>query len=142
MSYLTRDRIDRSAWRRQAGDARDGACVEFLGVVRGAEGDQPIAALDYEAYAPMAERMIGRLVEEAKARWGIREALIQHRVGTVAVGEVAVLIGVAAPHREQAFAACRFLIDAIKRDVPMWKTAVAQDGGKRQPLCADGRGTR
>ena len=142
MDYLTHDLIDRVAWHRQTVDASDGASVEFLGLVRGTEGDQPIAALDYEAYEPMAEQMIGGLIEEAKARWGLREVFVRHRVGTVGVGEIAVLIGVAAPHREQAFEACRFLIDAIKRDVPIWKTAVSQDGRRLQPTCADGHGTR
>lgn len=143
MSYLTHDLIDRCAWRRQTVDARDGACVEFLGLVRGTEGDQSIAALEYEAYAPMADRMIGKLIEEATARWGLHEVLVRHRVGTVAVGEIAVLIGVAAPHREQAFEACRFLIDAIKRDVPIWKTAVGQDGRRLQAtMCVDGQGRR
>lgn len=122
MDYLTRDRIDRFAWQQQAVDLRDGASVEFLGIVRGTEADHPIAALRYEAYEPMADRMIGRLIEEAKARWGLHQVLVRHRVGTVPVGEVAVLIGVAAAHREQAFEACRFLIEAIKRDVPIWKT--------------------
>jgi molybdopterin synthase catalytic subunit len=141
MGYLTHDPIDVSAWHRQTVDARDGASVEFLGLVRGAEDDQPIAALNYEAYAPMAEQMIGKLIEEAKARWGLHQVFVRHRVGTVGVGEIAVLIGVAAPHREQAFEACRFLIDAIKRDVPIWKTAVSQDGRRLHPTCADGHGT-
>jgi molybdopterin synthase catalytic subunit len=142
MPYLTHDRIDRLAWHRQTGDARDGAAVEFLGVVRGTEGDHPIAALGYEAYVPMAEQMIGRLIEEATVRWGLHQAFVQHHVGMVGVGEIAVLIGVAAPHREQAFEACRFLIDGIKRDVPIWKTAVTQGGRRLQPTCADGHGTR
>ena len=141
MSYLTHDPIDGLAWHRQAADARDGAFVEFLGMVRGEEGGRPISHLDYAAYEPMAERMIGRLIEEAKERWGLHQVLVQHRVGTVAVGEVAVLIGVAAPHREQAFEACRFLIEAIKRDVPIWKTAVDTNGAVVEVICGHGTST-
>jgi len=138
MEYLTHDPIDRFTWYRQAADARDGASVEFLGLVRGTEGDQPIAALSYETYEPMAERMIGKFVEEAEARWDLHQVLVQHRVGTVAVGEIAVLIGIAASHREQAFEACRFLIDAIKRDVPIWKTAIGINGAIVEVACAHG----
>ena len=85
--------------------------------------------------------MIGKLIEEAKARWGIHQVLVQHRVGKVAVGEIAVLIGVAAPHREQVFEACRFLIDAIKRDVPIWKTAIGIDGTVAEVTCVHGNAT-
>jgi len=134
MEHLTRHRIEAKEWHRSL-DPRDGASVEFLGMVRGTEADHPIASLDYEAYEPMAERMIGTLIEEAKARWGLHQVLVQHRVGTVAVGEVAVLIGVAAPHREQAFKACQFLIDAIKRDVPIWKTAVGAASAAIESWC-------
>jgi molybdopterin synthase catalytic subunit len=141
MNSLTRDPIDRFAWQRQAVDPRDGASVEFLGLVRGTEADQPLASLDYEAYEPMADRMIGQLIEEARARWGLHQVLVQHRVGAVSVGEVAVLLGVAAPHREQAFEACRFLIDAIKRDVPIWKTAIGAVGQLLQPTGTHGEAT-
>lgn len=125
MTYLTHELVDPLTWQRRALDCRDGASLEFLGIVRGIESGQPIASLTYEAYEPMAERLIEALIEEATARWGLHQALVQHRVGTVAAGEVAVLIGVRAAHRHEAFEACRFLIDAIKRDVPIWKATVA-----------------
>ena len=104
--------------------------MEFLGIVRGREGDRAIAALDYEAYEPMAERLIAQWVEETKRRWPLRRICVRHRLGRVRVGEIAVLVGVQAPHRDQAFDACRFLIDAIKRDAPMWKMA-GDDAGAR-----------
>lgn len=141
MGYLTREPIDLGAWHKLAIDARDGASVEFLGIVRGEEHGQAIRHLDYEAYEPMADRMLGKLIEEAEARWGLRQVLVQHRVGTVAVGEIAVLIGVAAPHREQAFEACRFLIDAIKRDAPIWKRASDIGGTVTEVTCGHGTAT-
>ena len=121
MRYLTREPIGMAASRDLAADPRDGAAVEFLGVVRGQEAGGPIEALQYEAYEPMAERLIGRWVEEATARWSLHRVYVRHRVGRVPVGEAAVVIGVQAPHRTQAFEACRFLIEAIKRDAPIWK---------------------
>lgn len=142
MGYLTHEPIDLGEWHGLATDARDGASVEFVGIVRSDENGRPIAALDYEAYEPMAERVIERLVKQARAQWPLHAVCVHHRVGRVAVGEVAVLIGVRASHRDEAFEACRFLIDAIKRDVPMWKAAVNQGGHRLQPTCADGHETR
>ena len=121
MSYLTNEPIDADEWHRLAIDQRDGATVEFLGIVRGREDGRPIPWLDYEAYAPMAERVIAQAAAQATARWLLHQVQVRHRVGRVAVGAAAVLIGVAAPHRAEAFAACQFLIDTIKRDAPIWK---------------------
>ena len=142
MPYVTRDPIEIAEWHVCAIDPRDGASVEFAGIVRGTEDGIPIASLDYEAYEPMAERLIAQCIEEAKTRWALHQVYIRHRVGRVAVGDVAVLIGVHAPHREDAFEACRFLIEAIKRNVPIWKAAISQDGRMLQPTCADGHETR
>jgi len=122
MVYLTRDPIDVTAWHRESADPRDGAAVEFVGIVRGDEDDRAISHLDYDAYEPMAERLIAQLIEQARARWPLHHVTVRHRVGRVAAGDVAVLIGVRAPHRAEAFEACQFLIEAIKRDVPIWKT--------------------
>ncbi|MBI1992055.1 MAG: molybdenum cofactor biosynthesis protein MoaE [Candidatus Omnitrophica bacterium] len=126
MDYLTDDPIDVTEWHRLAVGEQDGASVEFLGIVRAQDAGCPITHLDYEAYEPMAERMIERLIEQAKQHWPLRAVSIRHRVGRVPVGEIAVLIGVRAAHREEAFAACRFLIDAIKQDVPIWKTPLRE----------------
>lgn len=124
MRFLTHDPIDLDKRRWTQGDLRDGASVEFLGIVRAQEGDLLIEALEYEAYGPMAEALIGGLMEEAKRLWPLHRVQIRHRVGRVPVGEAAVFVGVQAPHRDQAFAACRFLIDRVKREVPIWKRAV------------------
>lgn len=121
MDYLTQEPIDVEAWHRETINAWDGASVEFLGIVRGQEGGRDITHLEYEAYLPMAERVMGALVEEAKKRWPLHRVFLHHRVGRIKVGEASVLIGVQAPHREEAFEACRFLIEAIKKEVPIWK---------------------
>lgn len=83
-------------------------------------------ALDYEAYGAMAESVMGRLVEEAKRLWPIHRIEVRHRVGRVPAGEIALLVGVEAPHREEAFAACRFLVDRIKEEAPLWKKGVGR----------------
>lgn len=122
--HLTREPIDVDAWHRASSAGRDGASIEFLGIVR-ADGERgPLAALEYEAFAPMAERVIAALIAQARTRWPVHELFVRHRVGRVAVGEVSVLIGVRAAHRREAFAACQFLIDQLKQDTPIWKREV------------------
>lgn len=98
-----------------------GAWVEFRGVVRGEENGQAIAALEYEAYLPMAEREMRRIVEELSARHPCLAAKIIHRIGIVPVGEAAIYIGVAAKHRAEAFALLTGFMDRLKQDVPIWK---------------------
>ena len=142
MAYLTHEPIGVGEWHRLAVDKQDGASVEFLGIVRGEEDGRPISHLEYEAYEPMAERLIAQLIEEANLRWPLHQVSIRHRVGRVGVGEIAVLIGVQAPHREEAFEACRFLIDAIKQDVPIWKTAIGMDQTVVKAACAHGNQTQ
>ena len=105
-----------------------GGIVSFVGTVRDRAREREIRHLEYEAYAGMAEREMQKLVDEAGRRWpGVRLA-IAHRTGRLAVGEIAVAIAAAAPHRAEAFAACRFAIDTLKQTVPIWKKEVATDG--------------
>ena len=134
MEYLTRDPIDASAWHKPAVDARDGASVEFQGLVRREEEGTPIVCLEYETYAPMAERVIARLVEQARGRWPVREVCVQHRFGRIPVGHLALFVGVRATHRREAFEACQFLVDEIKREAPIWKTAISPDGARLNPV--------
>jgi len=100
-----------------------GAAVYFLGVVRGAEEGRPISALEYEAFGPMAERQFHLVFDQAEARWPLESVRLCHRIGRVAVGEASLWIEVVAPHREEAFAACQFIISEMKRVVPIWKKA-------------------
>lgn len=128
---LTREIIDVSAVRRFVdGDTDCGGAATFDGVVR-AESDPAhgkLLRLDYEAHERMALTQMRRLCDEARERFGARRAAIVHRIGAIAVGEVSVSIAVACPHRDEAFAACRFLIDTLKQDVPIWKRDVFADG--------------
>ncbi len=100
----------------------------FLGTVRDLTGTEVTLHLDYAAYEPMAAKQLDALEADARARWPIGGLAMQHRLGRVEVGEVAVGIAVSTPHRAEAFAATQFLIDRIKEIVPIWKHDTAPDG--------------
>jgi molybdopterin synthase catalytic subunit len=105
----------------------DGAYVLFVGVVRDRSKGRSVTGLEYQVYEPMARKQMARLVEEVQSRWGLKSAIL-HRYGSIPVGEPAVVVCVASPHRAEAFDACRWLIDTLKTDVPIWKKELATDG--------------
>jgi molybdopterin synthase catalytic subunit len=98
-----------------------GAAVYFLGVVRGTEEGMPIRGIDYEAFQRMAEHQFDLIFAEVEKRWPVESVRLVHRVGMVKVNEPSLWVEVVAPHRGEAFAACQFLIDEMKRLVPIWK---------------------
>jgi molybdopterin synthase catalytic subunit len=104
-----------------------GGIVTFVGTVRDASRGHTIRHLEYEAYPAMAERELERICAEAAEQWGARVA-IAHRVGHLAIGEIAVVVAAAAKHRAEAFAACRYAIDTLKVRVPIWKKEFAEGG--------------
>jgi molybdopterin converting factor subunit 1 len=105
-----------------------GAVVMFVGLVRKEHEGRPVERLEYEAYEPMAERVLGTIVTAVEdATPGVRVAVL-HRYGSLAVGEVAVAIAASAPHREEAFAACRATIERVKHEMPVWKKEFGPDG--------------
>jgi len=99
-----------------------GAEVEFRGIVRENEKGNPIAGLQYEAYIPMADRQIRRILEQLAVTWPCHAVWFIHRLGWVPVGEASLYIRVHASHREPAFRLCSDLIDLLKKDVPIWKS--------------------
>lgn len=110
-------------------DAGAGGIAIFSGVVRNQTGGRAVKLLEYEAHAPMAEAKMREIGEAIRARWsGVRRIAILHRVGRLEIGESSVLIGVAAAHRGEAFAACQYAIDTLKRTVPVWKKEHFEDG--------------
>jgi molybdopterin synthase catalytic subunit len=112
---------------RVSGDDAGGV-VSFVGAVRDHARGRSIRHLEYEAYPPMAVAEMERICDAASQRWpGVRVA-IAHRVGHLEVGDLAVVVVAAAPHRAEAFEACRFAIDTLKESVPIWKKEVAADG--------------
>jgi len=106
----------------------DGAVVTFTGVARNQFGGRATAFLSYEAYAEMAAPVLAQIAVEARQRWPIGRVAIHHRVGTLQIGETAVIIVVAAPHRREAFAAAEFIMDRIKEVAPIWKREHWADG--------------
>ncbi len=122
---LTRDPIDEAALLAgRAVSCTMGAVITFSGVVRDTEQNCRIAALAYEAFEAMARHQFGLIFDQIEARWPIGSVRLVHRVGTVAAGESSLWVEVSAPHRGEAFEACQFLIDEMKRTVPIWKKAV------------------
>jgi molybdopterin synthase catalytic subunit len=105
-----------------------GAYVEFQGWVRDHADGRDVVGLEYEAYEALANSEGERVIEEALARFPIAAAACVHRTGALAVGECAVWVGVSAAHRDAAFAACRYIIDEVKRRVPIWKREAYADG--------------
>ena len=107
--------------RATLADARAGACVTFEGWVRDHNEGQAVQSLEYEAYVPLAEAEGDRILAEARARFGVLGAVAAHRVGHLALGDLAVWVGVTAAHRAAAFDACRYIIDEAKARLPIWK---------------------
>ena len=102
-----------------------GAVVNFLGVVRDSEEGQAIAAIEYEAFEQMVTHQFNLLFDEMERRWPIESVRLVHRIGVVKVNEPSLWLEIVAPHRGEAFSACQWLIDEMKRVVPIWKKAVA-----------------
>jgi len=102
-----------------------GAVVYFLGVVRGEESGKPITAIAYEAFEKMVTHQFHLLFDEMEKRWPVESVRLTHRVGLVKVNEPSLWVEVVAPHRGEAFAACQWLIDEMKRVVPIWKQPLA-----------------
>ena len=127
MAYLSERALDLSDLVRRVQDPERGGIASFLGVVRSEHQGRAVLRLDYSAYHEMAEAECARVVAEAEARWPVRVAL-QHRIGTLEVGEVAVVVVAAGAHRDEAFAACRHVIEELKRRVPIWKREHFADG--------------
>jgi molybdopterin synthase catalytic subunit len=127
---LTNERFSAEAAIQFVSDPAAGGIDIFLGITRSETNPQgkQLVALDYEAYAEMARQQFDALAQSARNRWPIRKIVILHRLGKVGVGEPSVLIAVSSPHRAEAFEACRWIIDTLKKDIAIWKKEVWADG--------------
>lgn len=130
---LTREPFDAQALIAAVKHSEDGAVVVFDGIVRDNSRGRRTLHLDYEAYEEMAAKQLRALAVEARSRFGVRRVTIVHRLGRLQVGETSVLIVVASAHRAQAFDACRWAIDTLKRTVPIWKKETFADGAVWAP---------
>jgi molybdopterin synthase catalytic subunit/molybdopterin converting factor small subunit len=120
--------IDVDAVAGEVADDRAGALATFQGTVRSRSRGRKVIALEYEAYSGMAEKVMAEIADEVKARYKLCEVAVTHRLGRVEIGETSVAIAVSAPHRHDALAACRDVIDALKERVPLWKKELYEDG--------------
>jgi molybdopterin synthase catalytic subunit len=118
---IVRERIDTAAVLARIKQPEDGAVVVFEGIVRNHTRDRRTLFLEYEAYEEMAKKQLESLAAQARSQFSVREVAIVHRLGRLEIGETSVLIVVASAHRSAAFEACRWLIDTLKRTVPIWK---------------------
>ena len=128
MFQLTHEVIDSFTVARSLQKGGDGAVVTFEGVVRDNARGKPVRFLEYEAYEPMALKKLEEVGAMVKSQFGIRDIAIVHRLGHMDIGECSTVIVIAAAHRVDAFDACRFAIDTIKRIVPIWKKEFYADG--------------
>ncbi len=128
LAALVREPIEAARLTAEARRGEDGAVVVFDGMVRDNSRGRRTLYLDYEAYEEMAVRQLRKLAVEARRSFGVHRVTIVHRLGRLEVGETSVLIVVAAAHRAQAFDACRWLIDTLKKSAPIWKRETFVDG--------------
>ena len=128
MFRLTHEPIDYFALTESVRQGNCGAVVTFLGTVRDLTGEQVTVALDYEAYAPMAEKKMAEIEADTRKRWPVGNISMIHRLGHLEVGDISVAVAVSCPHRAQAFEACRHAIDRLKELVPIWKKENWSDG--------------
>ena len=125
--FLSLDPIELGALLLQVQSPERGGIACFVGTVRHHHQGRAVLRLEYSAYAPMAEAECARIVREAESQWSCVVGL-RHRIGNLAIGDVAVGIVAASSHRAEAFAACRYVIEEVKRRVPIWKREVFADG--------------
>ena len=128
VSALSAGCIDLPALLSCAHHPGAGAVVLFSGEVRDNNRGQAVAYLEYEAHAPLAEKLIAEILAEAKSRWSLHIAVAQHRTGKVVAGDTAVVVITASAHRSEAYTANRYIIDRIKHEAPIWKCEYYADG--------------
>lgn len=128
MICLTHESIDIAAVLESVRSPAAGAVVLFLGTTREMTDGRQTRWLNYEAYAPLAEKLLAELISQARQRWPLVACSVAHRLGRVEVGEVSVAIAVSSGHRQAAFEAGQWLIDRLKESVPIWKEEHWADG--------------
>ena len=128
MSFFTNDPIDSAALVRSIARPSDGATILFEGVVRNHNEGKSVESIVYEAYLPMAEKEMARVVDGVRAAFPDVAVTVVHRLGHLVVGDTSIAIACASPHRAEAFEACRTVIDRVKQTVPIWKKERGPDG--------------
>ena len=125
---LTRAPLDGARLEAAARRAEAGAVVLFEGTARSPSGGREVLHLEYASHEPMALAQMERIVAEARSRWPLTAVFLHHRLGRVGIGEASVVAVASSPHRDEAFAACRHLVERLKAEVPIWKKEFFTDG--------------
>lgn len=125
---IVTSRIEPQTLLAEVSDSATGATVLFLGTVRDENDGQPVRALDYSAYGAMAERELAAIATEAEQRWPESRVVVEHRIGSLALGDISVAIAVGHPHRGPAYDASRYVIEELKQRLPIWKREHYVDG--------------
>lgn len=120
LTRVTNSRLDPAALARAVSSPRHGAVAAFAGAVRSVHAGRRVTAVSYDCFVPLAEKELARIAARAEKKWPVRVA-VAHRVGRLRVGELSVAIAAGSVHRAEAYAACRFVIEAIKKTLPVWK---------------------
>ena len=125
---ITSDRLNVKACTEAVACEGAGGIVVFAGTVRNATRGKTVLHLHFEAYEKMALKEMQKIADESTKRWGLHHIVVHHRIGTVPIGEEAVVIACSSAHRKEAFQACEYAIDQLKKTVPIWKKEVFEDG--------------
>jgi molybdopterin synthase catalytic subunit len=120
--------IDVAALLAEVSDVSCGASAAFLGCVRDVNEGRPVTGIDYSAYRSMADREMASIAREAGEQFGVTRLVVEHRLGSLGLGDVSVAVVAAHPHRAPALDATRFVIEQLKRRVPIWKRELYEDG--------------
>lgn len=130
-SWITTEPLDPTAILDMVGAEEDGAVLLFLGIVRDHNDGRRVSGMRYDAYVPMAEKVLGEIAAEAAARLGTDRIVVAHRIGELQIGEASVAIAVSSPHRAEAYEASRYVIEEIKKRLPVWKEEHYIEGDAR-----------
>jgi molybdopterin synthase catalytic subunit len=128
MVEIVKEKIDIARVVGSVEDSAAGGIAVFIGTTRDHSDGRSVHALEYDAYVPMALKLMNRIAGEAKTRWGLQKISIVHRIGRLGIGEASVVIAVSSAHRREAFEACRYAIDTLKKEVPIWKKEFFENG--------------
>lgn len=125
---IKRGPINPSSVINKVRDLKNGAVVTFIGTVRNYSDTKAVVFLEFQVYKDMAENKLKEIGKEVGEKWGITDIAISHRVGKIGAGEIITVIAVGSPHRKEAFEACQYIINELKKRVPLWKKEVYQEG--------------
>jgi len=128
MIEIVENRIDVGAVIAKVKHPEAGGIDVFIGTTRNKTSNNEVIQLEFESHVSMAIKEIEKIIEAAKKKWDIRSVAVSHRIGVVPIGEEAVVIAVACPHRSDAFESCRYIIDTLKQTVPIWKKEKFKNG--------------